>query len=136
MVDRFCRRSAHLLAFPAPGARLGLRFLAVMFLEADIHIPLNIGDMIQDILDDALFQGPAKEVQLTHSGLFDGCRTADLETDALATAKRVKETLGIGLEFALVVKMHHELRGLQGIAYVEFLGIVGDKPVNQTKADR
>ena len=106
-----------------------------MFLETHIHIPLNLGDMIQDILDDTLLQSPAEEVQLADGGLFDGRRAADLEADTLTTAERIEEPLGICLEFALIMEMDHELRGILGIADVELFGIVGDEPVDQTKAD-
>lgn len=101
-----------------------------MFLETHIHIPLNIGDMIQDILDDPLLQSPAEEVQLADGGLFNRRRTADLEADAFTTAERIKETLGIRLEFAFIMEMHHELCGILRIADVELLGIVGDEPVD------
>ena len=135
MVDRFCRRRTHLLALPPPGTRLRLRFLAIMFLKTHIHIPLNLGDMIQDILNDTLLQSPAEEVQLADGGLFDGRCATDLEANAFTTAERIKETLGIRLEFALVVEMYHELCGVLGIADVELLGIVGDEPIDQTEAD-
>ena len=135
MVDRFCRRRTHLLAFSAPGTRLRFRLLAIMFLETHIHIPLNLGDMIQNILDDTLLQSPAEEVQLTDGGLFNRRRAADLEADALTAAKRIEEALGIRLEFALIMEMDHELCGILRIADVELLGIVGDEPVDQTEAD-
>ena len=72
---------------------------------------------------------------MSHSSLFNGRRTADLEANAFTTAERIEEPLGIRLQFALVVEMYHELRGILGIADVELLGIVGDKPVDQTEAD-
>ena len=72
---------------------------------------------------------------MANGGLFDGRRATDLEADAFTTAERIKETLGIRLEFALIMEMDHELRGILGIADVELLGIVGDEPVDQTKAD-
>ena len=83
-----------------------------MFLETHIHITFDIRDMIQDILDNALLECPAEEVELAHGGLFDRCGAVYLETDPLSATKGIKEPLGIGLEFALVVEVHHELAGL------------------------
>ena len=104
-----------------------------MLLETHIHITLNIRDMIQDILDNALFECPAEEIELLHRGLFDGCRTTNLEADTLTTTERVEETLRIGLELTLVMEVNHKLRGFQRIADVEFLGIIRDEPIDQTK---
>ena len=77
--------------------------------------------MIQDILDNPLFECPAEEVELAHRRLFDWFLTAHLEADAFTTAKGIKEPLRIRLELALIMKMHHELRGLLWVADVELL---------------
>lgn len=77
---------------------------------------------------------------MADGGLFDGGLAANLEADALTAAERIEESLGIGLEFALVVEMHHELAGGVGccigqwIAHVELFGIVGHEPVDKTEA--
>ena len=104
-----------------------------MLLETHIHITLNIRDMIQDILDDALFKCPAEEIELPHGGLFYGRRTTNLEADSLTTTERVEETLRIGLEFALVMEVDHELGGFQWVADVEFLGIIRNEPIDQAE---
>lgn len=140
MIDGLHRRMTHFLALAAAGGCLVLRLLAVMLPETDIHVALNIGDVGQNVVDHAHLDGPTEEIQLADGGLFDGSLAANLEADALAAAEWIKESLGIGLEFALVVKMHHELAGGVGgcigkwIAHVELFGIVGHEPVDETEA--
>ena len=140
MIDGLHRRMTHFLALAAAGGRLVLRLLAVMLPETDIHVALNVGDVGQNVVDHAHLDGPTEEIQLADGGLFDGSLAANLEADALAAAERIEEPLGIGLEFALVVKMHHKLAGGVGgcigkwIAHVELFGIVGHEPVDETEA--
>jgi len=87
--------------------------------------------MIQDILDNTLLKSPAEEIELTYGSLLNRLRSVNLETDALSTAERIKESLRIGLELTLVVEMDHKLRGVQWITDVELFGIIRDEPVNE-----
>lgn len=141
MIDGLHGGLTHLLALAATRRRLLFGLLAVMLPETDIHIALNVGNMVGDVANHLFLNGPPEEVKLADGGLLNGRLTAHLEVDAFATTERVKETLTVGLEFALVMEMHHELaRGgrvtlHQGITDVELLGVVRDKPVNQTEAD-
>ena len=135
VIHRLHRRMTHLLALAPTGGCLDFGLLTVMFPETDIHIALNIGDVFQNILDNPLLYGPTEEIQLAHSGLLNRCLTANLEADAFATAKRIKEALGIRLEFALVMEVHHELAVLLGIRDIEFLGIIRDEPVYEAETD-
>ncbi len=141
MIDRLHGGLAHLLALAATRGRLLFGLLAVMLPETDIHIALNVGDMIGDVADHLFLNGPPEEVELANGGLLNGRLTAYLEVDAFATAEGIKESLAIGLEFALVMEMHHELaRGgrvtlHQGITDIELLGVVRDKPVNKAQTD-
>ena len=130
VIDRLHRRMTHLLALTPTGGRLDFGLLTIVLPETNIHVALNIGDVLQNILDDSFLYGPTEEIQLAHSGLLYRCMTANLEADAFATAKRIEEALGIGLEFALVMEVHHELAILLRIRDVEFLGIVRDEPVH------
>ena len=137
MVDCLHRRMAHLLPLTAPRGSLHLRLLAIMFPETHVHIALNVDRVRQNIADHALLNGPAEEIELAHRRLLDRRLAADLEADALATAKRIEEALRIRLEFTLVMEVDHELTRrrvfCQGIADVELLGIVRDEPVDQTE---
>ncbi len=141
MIDGLHGGLAHLLALTTTGGRLLFGLLAVMLPETDIHIALNVGDMVGDVADHLFLNGPPEEVELADGGLLNGRLTADLEVDAFATAEGIKETLAVGLEFALVMEMHHELARsgrvalYQGVTDIELLGVVRDKPVNQTETD-
>ena len=144
MVHRLHRGMAHLLALPAARRRLRLRLLAIMLLETNIHIALNIGDVCQNISDHAHLNRPSEEIELADGCLLYRCLAANLETDALPSAEGIKEPLRIRLEFALVVEMDHKLtyriRGIriigQRITNIELLGIVGDEPVYETQTHR
>ena len=145
MVHGLHRGMAHLLTFAPPRGGFDLRLLAVMFAETNIHIPLNVGDVGQNIADHAHLNGPSEEIQLSYSGLVDRGLSADLETDALTTAEWIKESLGIGLEFALVMEVDHKLAGAaaaaaaaaslfdQRITNIELLGIIGHEPVDESE---
>jgi len=140
MVDCLHRRMAHLLPLTASRRRLHLRLLAIMFPETHVHIALNVGRVRQNVADHTLLNGPAEEVELAHRRLLDRRLATDLEADALATAKRIKEALRIRLELTLVMEVDHELTRrrvfCQGIADVELLGIVRDEPVDEAEAHR
>ena len=100
---------AHLLALPPTRWRLRLRLLAIVLFETDIHVLLNIGDVLQNIADDTHLNCPAEEVELTHRRLIYRCLAANLEADALPSAERVKQPFRIRLELAFIVEMYHEL---------------------------
>ena len=142
MVDRLHRRMTHLLALPATRRRLGLRLLAIVLLETNIHITLNVSHVRNDVPDHAHLNRPAEEVELSHGGLLNRRLAADLETDALTATERIEEPLRIRFEFALVVEMNHKLtagvRRLIGqrITNIELLGIIGDEPVDETQTHR
>ena len=138
MVHRLHRRMTHLLTLSPTRRRLCLRLLAVMLLETDIHVLLNIGHMRQNVANNAHLNCPSEEIELTHRRLLNRRLTANLETDPLSSAKGIKEPLGIRLEFALIVEMHHELFVCScfigyRITHVELLGIIGDEPVNEAE---
>ena len=135
MIDGLHRRMAHLLTLTPPRRRFGLWLLAIVLPETDIHITLHIGDVLQNILDDPLLDGPTEEIQLAHRGLLNRCLATNLEADSFAAAKGIKESLRIGLEFALVMEMHHELALLMQIRYAEFLGVVCHEPVDESQTD-
>ena len=135
MCDGLHRRLRHLLALPATRRRLGLGFLAVMLPEARIHVGLNRRCVLENVVHDSLLDRPPEEVQLTYGGLLNRRLTADLEADALAAAEGVKETLGVRLELALVVKVHHELPTLQLITYIELLAVVRYEPIDEAQRD-
>ena len=135
MIHGFHRGVTHLLALPPTGGSLDFGFLAVMFPETGIHIALHIRDMFQNILDDPFLDGPTEEIQLAHRGFFNRRLAANLETDSFATAEWIKQTLGIRLEFALVMEMYHELAFFVKITDIEFLGIIRHEPVNEAETD-
>ena len=129
----------HLLALAATRWRLRVGLLAIVFPVAGIHIVFDVSCVGQNVGHHSLFDGPTEEVELANGGLLNGLLTADLKADALTTAERIEESLGIRLEFAFVVKVHQKLTGWrvrsfdQRIGDVELFGIVGHKPVNQTQ---
>jgi hypothetical protein len=129
------RAVAHLLPLTAARRCLLLRLLAVMLPETDVHVLLDIGCMGHNIVYHALLNGPTEEVKLAHGRLLNGGLPADLETDALTTAEGVEQTLGVRLEFALVVEVDHEGAILQRVADVELLGVVRHEPVDQAETD-
>lgn len=90
MVHGFHGGLAHLLALPASGARLDFGVLTVVLPETDIHVALNVGDVVQNILDDALLYRPAEEIQLADGGFIDGLLAANLKTDSFTPAEWIK----------------------------------------------
>lgn len=126
----------HLLALSAARRCLLLSRLTIVFPEARIHIGLNRGDVLENVVNDSLLDGPPEEVQLTHGGLLNRRLTAHLETDPLATAKRIEESLAIGLELTLIVEMNEKLTAIEGVGHVKLLGVVRDEPIDQTEGGR
>ena len=146
-IDSLHRRVTHLLALATARGRLGLGFLAVMLPETDIHVALNVSDVLENVVNDAFLDRPTKEVELADSGLLNGGRAVHLKTDALAAAKRIEQTLAIRLELALVMKVDHKRAGsgltfivccchrCKGIAHIELLGVIRYEPVNESQTD-
>ena len=60
---------------------------------------------------------------------------ARLKHYAFATAKGVKETLAVGVEFALVMKIDEEVATVGSKGGVHFLGIIRDKVIDETQTD-
>lgn len=135
VIDGLHRGMTHLLALATTRARLGLGFLAVMFPETDVHILFNVGQMLQNIRNDAFLNGPTEEIQLAHCSLLNGRVAADLKTDPFPPTERIKEPLGIRLEFAFVMEMDEELTLFLDVGHIELLGIIGYKPINETETD-
>lgn len=132
MIHRLHGRMTHLLALTTTRRCLVFGVLAIVFPETYVHIFLDRIDVRQNILNDPLLDGPAEEIQLANCGLLNRRLAANLEADSLAATKRIKQTLGIRLEFAFVMEMHHELSVLVEITDIEFLGIVRDEPIYQS----
>ena len=141
MVHRLHGRMTHLLALPATSRCLCLRLLAIMLLETDIHVLLNVSHVRQDVTDNTHLDRPTEEIELAHGGLFNRCLAANLETDPLPSAERIEQTFGIRLEFAFIMEVYHELLGStaligQRITHIEFLRIIGDEPIDETETHR
>ena len=136
VIDCLHRRGTHLLALAATRRGLFGSRLAIMLPETRIHIALNIDSVLQNVVNDSFLECPPEEIQLTHGGLFDRWLSADLKRDAFAAAERIKETLAVCLEFALVLEMYNKLLIVEEIADIEFLGVVRDEPFNNTETDR
>lgn len=109
MTDRLHRRGAHLLALAATRGRFCLGFLTVVLPETRVHITFNIGCVFENVGHYSLLERPPEEIQLAHRGLLDLRLVADLERNALAAAERIKQTLAVGFELALVLEMDNEL---------------------------
>ncbi len=103
-----------------------------MLLERGIHIFLNGFAILGYMLENLLFNGPPEKVQLTNSGR-DLLVATGLKEDTLPSAKGVKETLGIGIELALVLEIDQELTVTEEIRGVVLFRIVGDEIVNETE---
>lgn len=135
MIYELHRGSAHLFASSAAGRGLGLRLLTIVLPEAGIHIVLNRGGVLENVGENSFLDCPPEEVQLAHRGLLNRRRAGRLEADPVATAERVKQTFGVGLEFAFVLEMDDELLAIQRVADIELLGVVGDEPFYHAEAD-
>jgi len=134
VIHRLHRRMTHLLALSPTCRRFYFSVLTIVLPETDVHVALDIDDVLQNIIDHTLLDGPAEEIQLAYCGLLYRCLATDLEADALSAAERVEEPLRIGLEFTLVVEMYHELAIFMCVGHVELLGIVRHEPIDQAEA--
>lgn len=90
MIDGLHRRMAHLLALTPSRRRFDFGLLTVVLPETDRHIALNVGDVVQNVSNDTLLDGPTEEIQLAHRGLLNRRLAANLEADAFSAAKRVE----------------------------------------------
>ena len=99
-----------------------------MLPETPVHIGLYGSGVLQNIRQNALFNGPPEEVELPHGCLLNRRRTPNNKADALTTTERVEQALAVGLELALVLEIDDEGAVLQSVANIELLGIVGDEP--------
>jgi len=59
----------------------------------------------------------------------------DLEGNALSSAKGIEELLGIRLELVFVIHIYDEFLTVQDIGSAVGLGVIGYKPIYETKAD-
>ncbi len=106
---------------------------------ASIHIVFDVGCVFQDVGHYSLFDGPTEEVELAHGRLLNGWLATNLEADALTTTEGIKQSLGIRLEFAFVVEVHHILTGRcvrsfdQRVCDIKLFGVVRDEPVDETQ---
>lgn len=135
MINSLHRGGTHLLAFaPARWSLFGSG-LAVVLAEARVHVALNVGGVLENVVNDAFLDGPPEEVQLAHRGLLDGRLPADLERDALTATEGVEETLAVRLELALVLEVDDELAAVQSVPDVVLFGVVRDEPLDDAEAD-
>ncbi len=88
----------------------------------------------QHKLQNVLLDEPPEEVQLADSG-DERLHTARLKHDAFTTAERIKQSLRVRIQFALVVEIDKEMLAGMGERGVRLFGIVGDEIVDQTQAD-
>lgn len=133
MVDGLHGGGAHLLSFPATRRGLFSGRFAVMLPETRIHIALNVGGVLQNVVNYSFLECPPEEIQLAHGGLIDRWLPADLERDAFAATEGIEETLAIRLEFALVLEMDYELLVVEEVAHIELLGVVRDEPLDDAE---
>ena len=81
-----------------------------------------------------LLNGPAKEVEFCNR-----CQKRrmirNLKIDSLAATERIKEFLTVGLQLAFVVPVDQKLLAIEDIISRMSLGIIGNKPINYSKAD-
>ena len=104
-----------------------------LLLHCRIHLLLDILLMELDVIQNALLECPAEEVQLAYRGQ-ESLMLRHLEEDPLPPAKRVKELLAIRLELVLVVHIHGKLLAVQDVRGVVCLAVVRNKPVNEPQA--
>jgi hypothetical protein len=83
-----------------------------------------------EVINDVILHRPGKEVELTDSG------GNSMEVDTGPTTEGIKHLLAIRLEMRLVGEVdNHVLPGLGDVGDIVELGIVGDKPVQNTEGD-
>ena len=58
-----------------------------------------------------------------------------MEVDPLTAAEGIKEFLTVRLQLTLVICVDEELLPLKNVCRVMCLGIIGDKPVNETEGE-
>lgn len=86
--------------------------------------------MGREVVNHVVLHRPGKKVELTDSS------GNAMKVHTGPTTERVKHLLAIRLEMRLVGEVdNHMLSGLGDIGYIVELGIVGDKPVQNTEGD-
>jgi hypothetical protein len=91
---------------------------------------MDILVMGREVINDIILHRPGKEVELTDSG------GNSMEVDTGPTTEGIKHLLAIRLEMGLVCEVDNDmLSGLGDVGHIVELGIVGDKPVQNTKGD-
>ena len=90
--------------------------------------------VFQDIIVNILFNKPTKEIQLSY-GCHKRRKTTGFKLNPLTTAKRIKQTLGVGVEFTLVIEVHQKMLVVGTKGCIHLFGVVGDKIIDQPKTD-
>ncbi len=136
MTDRLHSGGAHLLTLAPPRRRFCLGFLTIVFPEARVHVVLNSGSVLQNVGHHALLDRPPEEVELTNSGLLDLGLSVHLERNALTATERIKQTLAVCFELALVLEVDNELFVIEEVGHIELFGIIGDEPLDHAETNR
>ncbi len=106
-----------------------------MVFQSLVHVSFNRVAMCRYILEYLLFDEPSKEVELSHRR-NKGLDSAGLKHDALPAAERIKETLTVGVELSLVMKINEKMLSGRHEGGVHLLRIVCHKIVYETQTDR
>ena len=124
-LQRLGRRVRQLVALLASMLRL-----LIPRRHACLHIRMNIFIVGCEVLNHIVFHRPGKEVELADSS------GNAMKVHTGPTAEGVKHLLAVRLEMRLVGEVdNHMLSGLGDVGYIVELGIVGDKPVQDTEGD-
>ena len=105
-----------------------------MLFQRLIHIRLNRLSMLQHVLENLLFDKPAKEVELSHRR-HKGLDAACLKHNTLAATEGVEETLAVGIEFPLVMKVNEKVPAARGKGCIHLLGVIRNEIVDESKTD-
>jgi hypothetical protein len=91
---------------------------------------MNIFIMGREVVNHVVLHRPGKKVELTDSG------GNSMEVDTGPTTEGIKHLLAIRLEMGLVCEVDNDmLSGLGDVGHIVELGIVVDKPVQNTEGD-
>jgi len=98
--------------------------------HACLHICMDVVMMGKEVINDIVLHCPRKEVQLS-----DG-RGHSVEVHTGPATEGVEHLLAVGLEMGLVGKVDDDvLPSLGDVRYIVHLGIVRDKPVEDSEGD-